>query len=110
MPGQENNTKKITVQLTIMLLIQLITIFLSFMYAFRGVYGPDNRPSNLWSMIWGKGVGLVQLLSGVISLILGICGLVMSKGDKTQIILSIILLASLFLSFISLVFAIGSNF
>ena len=109
MPGQENNTKKITVQLTIMLLIQLITIFLSFMYAFRGAY-VSNQPSNLWSMIWGKGVGLVQLLSGLISLILGICGLVMSKGEKTQIILSIVLLASLFLSFISLVFAIGTNF
>ena len=62
------------------------------------------------SIIWSKGVGLIQLLSGLISLILGICGLVMSKKNKTLITLSIILLASLPVGLLSLIFAVGSHF
>jgi len=80
----------------------MVCVILTFAYAFWGTY-VHNQPANIWSIIWGKGVGLVQMIVGIISIILGIGGIVTSKGNKVKLAFSVALLASILLRMLSMI-------
>ena len=105
----KKKTNVYSVILIIFLIFQAILILLTFAYAFGGSYD-HNKASNLWSVLWGKGLGLFLLLSDFFSFLLGIIGLITKKDNKTQGILSAVLLVTILPSIISLVFAVGSHF
>ena len=98
-----------TVFLIIWLVLQLILMFLTLGFAFFGEY-TANRASNIWSVLWGKGLGLMLSISGLVSLVLGIVGLTTKKGSALRILISIILIASCPLGLICLILAVGSHF
>ena len=98
-----------TVFLIIWLVLQLILMFLTLGFAFFGEY-TANRASNIWSVLWGKGLGLMLSISGLVSLVLGIVGRTTKKGSALRILVSIILIASCPLGLICLILAVGSHF
>lgn len=44
--------------MTVFLVIQAVLTALTFLYAIYGTY-ERNRPSNIWSVIWSRGAGLM---------------------------------------------------
>lgn len=106
------STKKIngfTVFLIIWLALQLMLMFLTLGFAFLGEYSA-GRPSNIWSVLWGKGTGLMLAISGLVSLICGIVGLATKKGSFIRGLISIILIIAFPLGLFCLILAIGSQF
>ena len=106
------STKKIngfTVFLIIWLAIQLILMLLTLGFAYLGEYSA-GRPSNIWSVLWGKGTGLMLAISGLVSLICGIVGLATKKGSFIRGLISIILIIAFPLGLFCLILAIGSQF
>lgn len=95
--------------LSVILTIQLILTLLTFVYAFWGKY-EHNAPSNIWSIIWSKGLGIILTLWGIIAFIEGIAGLVRSKDNKKQKIISIIIILSVILGMFSMILAIGAHY
>ena len=93
----------------ICLSVQLIVILLTFAYAFFGSY-ESNVPSNIFSIIWSKGLALILLLSDVVAFISGLTGIIMHKENKVQLKLSVLLLCTIPVSFAGLILAVGSNY
>ena len=93
----------------IWLVVQAILILLMFAYAFLGTY-TSNHASNIWSVIWDKGLALWQLLSGVVAFVSGVIGILSHKDNKVQLALSILLICTIPASFISLIFGVGSHY
>ena len=106
---KENRSNTLTIILIICFVIQAAAMCLGFGYAFLGEY-TANRPSNIWSQLWSHGLGLVITLSNLVSLVLGIVGLVVKKKNKLQIIFSILLILAFFPGVLSIIFAVGSHF
>lgn len=102
-------TNKNTIILSVILTIQIILMLLTFAYAFWGKY-EQNIPSNIWSIIWSKGIAIIQVLWGIVSFFEGVAGLVRWKDNKKQVVISIIIIISVFLGLFSLILAIGAHY
>ena len=98
-----------TVFLIIWLALQLILMLLTLGYAFLGEY-TANHASNIWSMLWGKGLGLMISVSNLVSLVLGIVGLVTKKGRFLRGLISILLIIAFPIGILCLILAVGSHF
>ena len=107
----KQRSKTYTIVLAVFTAIQSILIFLNFAFAFWGTYAA-NKPSNIWSQIWDKSaIGLWSVLLCLVTVILGIIGLVLhKKGPKAQIVLSLVLIVLFPLTWFSMIMAIGSHF
>ena len=97
-----------SILMIICLVVHMVFVFISFAYAFWGKY-VHNKPANIWPIIWDKTVPF-QMLVGLITFILGIIGIVTSKGHRLQTVVSVVLLASIFLGMLSIVYAVGAHF
>ena len=93
----------------IFLVLHMVLVSFTLAFAFLGTY-EAGAPANIWSIIWSKGIVLDQILIGIISIVLGIVGIVKSKGNKVQFAVAVALLASIFVGILSVVYAIGSHF
>ena len=98
-----------TVFLIIWLALQLILMLLALGYAFLGEY-TANHASNIWSMLWGRGLGLMLTVSNLVSLVLGIIGLTTKKGNALRTLISILLIVTCPLGLICIILAVGSHF
>ena len=95
--------------LTVILVIQMVFILIMFGFAFWGRF-EHGQASNIWSILWQDAMlGALHILYNPIALIIGIYGMVKRK-DKTEGILSAILIVSFFVGCWSLIYAIGSKF
>lgn len=93
----------------IWIIVQLVLIILMFAYAFLGTY-QNNHASNIWSVIWDKGLGLWQFLSGIVAFISGVLGILLHKKNTAQLVLSIVLLVTIPIAVISLIYGVGSHY
>ncbi|MBO4608513.1 MAG: hypothetical protein J5696_01460 [Lachnospiraceae bacterium] len=98
-----------TVFLIIWLALQLILMLLALGYAFLGEY-TANHASNIWSMLWGRGLGLMLTVSNLVSLVLGIIGLTTKKGQKMRGLISVLLIIAFPLGVFCLILAVGTHF
>ena len=107
---QEKKKSKMVVVLIILLVFKAILMFLNFAYAQWGTYA-HNRADNLWSNIWvGCYVMLWSIISGILSVIFGLIGIITAKGNKTKLILSIVLLVTILPGIFFLIVGIGTHF
>ena len=105
----ENKKDSLTIIMIIWLAVQVILMFLTLGYAFLGEY-TANRASNFWSMLWGKGLGLMISVSNLVSLVFGIVGLVTKKGRFLRGLISILLIIAFPIGILCLILAVGSHF
>ena len=105
----ENKKDSLTVIMIIWLAVQVILMFLTLGYAFLGEY-TANHASNFWSMLWGKGLGLMISVSNLVSLVLGIVGLITKKGRFLKGLISILLIIAFPIGILCLILAVGSHF
>ena len=105
----ENKKDSLTVIMIIWLAVQVILMCLTLLYAFCGEY-TANHASNIWSMLWGKGLGLMISISNLVSLVFGIVGLVTKKGRFLRGLISILLIIAFPIGILCLILAIGSHF
>ncbi|MBO6007501.1 MAG: hypothetical protein J6P78_02915 [Lachnospiraceae bacterium] len=105
----QKNINGSTVFLIIWLTLQLILMLLTLGFAYLGEC-TAGRASNFWSMLWGKGLGGMLLISNLVSLISGIVGLATKKGRKLRGLISVLLIIAFPLGLFCLILAIGSQF
>jgi uncharacterized membrane protein len=95
--------------LIVIFVIQLAFILIMFGFALWGRF-EHNQSSNIWSLLWlDAHLGALHILYNPIALIIGIYGLVKS-ADRTERILSVLLIISFLVGCYSFMYAIGSKF
>ena len=105
-----NKLNRYTKYLMFILTLQVLLMFLNLAFALWGEY-MHGYSSNIWAIIWNKGlIGLWTLLAGLVTVVSGITGIVIHKGNKIQCVLSVVTIASIIPGLICFIFAIGSKF
>ena len=108
---EEKRINVLSIILAVITLIQTILIALNMAYAFLGTYAA-NKPSNIWSQVWdGCHIGLWTVLLNIAAFIPAIVGIAThKKAPKAQFVLSIILFVLHPLTWLSMIYAVGSHF
>ena len=96
--------------IVICLVVQSVLMLLCLAYGFLGEYAA-NKPANIWASLWDTiKLGLLQIISNIVVLIVGIVGRVKSNGDPTKRMLSVLAIISFFAGLLCLIIAVGSHF
>ncbi|MBO4243031.1 MAG: hypothetical protein J5883_07110 [Clostridiales bacterium] len=93
----------------ILILVQFVLNALLLLYAFFGTY-TANRPSNIWAGIWHSGTPLLLVLFNFISFIFGIVSLIISKKERSKMILAFVLIGMPLTSIFCFIMAIGAHY